>query len=474
MKSDNPRVLELKIENNGYEFLSSIDSAREAAQNEITALNETIQSIQELKPQCDKLDYILAAGSGAVCGIIDVFLVGKPGESPLGRMTDQWFSGRVMDFAKFCGWKGGNATSAIRFLEKTFKVPYDQNGLGDIAKGLMNLTPANHHFKSLAHNPSLLGLFFSILDQFQNTSHFVSGGALITVDNADHTFALRGNSIPAKFFCAFANWFGHLMSDLAGSSVSSKRGMGIPSPLWTWVNDIAALKAKLNIPTSELNRYLNDLSVEIYKKGFDTRFQSAQVIPVILNEMLVRLLYAIRRMLRYYSNTRPGSRSFSVMWKQCSPFSNPTVNRMLTVAHGTFCLIDAGDATIRGFAAGGGQFNPCEFLLRINIVGLGRFTISLYGEVRNGILIYQREQQIAFAKREKVIVQNYLAGLQELSEIYNDKELLTFINDFEQSNMYIQGFHKTALLAEKRNVSSEKILRNKKDIDDYFLGGKRK
>ncbi len=40
--------------------------------------------------------------------------------------------------------------------------------------------------------------------------------------------------------------------------------------------------------------------------------------------------------------------------------------------------------------------------------------------------------------------------------------------------MYIQGFHKTALLAEKRNVSADKILRNKKDIDDYFLGGKRK
>ena len=37
------------------------------------------------------------------------------------------------------------------------------------------------------------------------------------------------------------------------------------------------------------------------------------------------------------------------------------MKRMLTVAHGTFCLVDIGDATIRGFATGGGYFNTAEF-----------------------------------------------------------------------------------------------------------------
>ena len=31
-------------------------------------------------------------------------------------------------------------------------------------------------FKSLAHNPGIMGLCFSVLDQFTNESHFVTGG----------------------------------------------------------------------------------------------------------------------------------------------------------------------------------------------------------------------------------------------------------------------------------------------------------
>ena len=49
----------------------------------------------------------------------------------------------------------------MRYLEKKFKVPYDQS-VGDAASEVFTLTPNNHHFKSLAHNPSLVGLFFSI------------------------------------------------------------------------------------------------------------------------------------------------------------------------------------------------------------------------------------------------------------------------------------------------------------------------
>lgn len=80
------------------------------------------------------------------------------------------------DFAKFCVFKGNDTSlsSAIRFLEKKFKISYDQSVGGDIFKGLLILTPDNHHFKSLGHNPTLLGLFFSNLNQFTNTLSFVA------------------------------------------------------------------------------------------------------------------------------------------------------------------------------------------------------------------------------------------------------------------------------------------------------------
>ena len=147
------------------------------------------------------------------------------------------------------------------------------------------------------------------------------------------------------------------------------------------------------------------------------------------------------------------------------------MKRMLTVAHGTFCLVDIGDATIRGFATGGGYFNAAEFFMRLNIVGVGRFTISLYGEVKRGVKKSDAKENVYFFKREKLIVENYIEGLRCLSEVYDDRLLLTFIDDLKSSDAYIQAFEKSALLAAKRNVPEKDILRTKSDIDNYFRRG---
>lgn len=470
-KAEPSMVLDLTIQNDSFDFASSISSAFEQADIEIQALDETVNSIKGLKPECDKLDYILAATSGALCGIIDIFLVGKPGESPLGDITDKWFTAQTMDFAKLCGWKGEGEKSAIRFLEKKFKIPYDQTGRGDAASYIFDLSPANHHFKSLAHNPTLCGLFFSILDQFQNTSHFVSGGQLISLEKADDEFELRGRDVPSKLFCAFVNWFGHLISDMSGSSGGSGRGMGIPSPFWAWTNDIIAIKSSLGIPITQFNESVNELALNIYKSGYDARFQAAQAIPVFINEMVVRTIYAVRRLLRYFSSTEKEDRSFKLMWHTCEPFSNSTVKRMLAVAHGTFCVMDLGDATVRGFVAGSGTFNPTEFFLRLNIVGVGRFAISLYGEGKRVLCYWRAEKEAAFARKEKIIVENYIEGLNILASKYDDSTLLTFVEDLRNSDTYISAFNKTAELAKLRDVPQERILHSKSDIDAYFRKG---
>lgn len=464
--------LDLAVTDNSFEFATSIVDAMTQAEIELTELNESIESIKALKPQCDKLDYMLAASSGALCGIIDVFLVAKPGETPLGNVTDKWFENRVKDFATRCHPKGkkyDSLESAIGFLERRFKIPYDQTGTGGAAREIFDLSPDNHHFKSLAHNPSLLGLFFSILDQFTNSSHFVSNGELISLENADP----KWKSIPGKFFLGFVKWFGHLVSDVSGSSYSAKnktRGTGLPSPLWTWTNDIIAIKAKLNIPVSETDKAINQLALELFEKGYDTRFQAAQTIPVFINELLVRFIYSIRRLFKYFSDTKQEDRSFTLMWKTCEPFSNPTVKRMLTVAHGTFCLVDVGDATIRAFIAGGGIFDPVEFFLRLNVPGVGRFAFSLYGETKRAISYHRADKKTDFERNQKIVVENYMQGLKILSVKYDDAILLAFISDFENSNAYKTAFEKTVSLAELRDVPEEKILRNKADIDRYFGG----
>lgn len=465
---------ELGINGDNFSFSTSIDDAMVQAETELLALNETISSVNKLKANCDSIDYALAASSGALCGIIDIFLIGKPGESPLGDVTDKWFADRTKAFASLCHPDNkdfDSLESALRFLEREFKVPYDQTGLGDAGKTIFDLNAKNHHFKSLSHNPSLLGLFFSILDQFQNTSHFITAGQLVSLQKADEKWELQGANVPSKLFCGFTNWIGHLISDVSGSQSSARadrRGMGIPSPLWTWMNDITALKTTLGLNVTETDKSINELALKVFEEGYDARFQTAQVIPVCLNELLVRLIYSIRRLFKYLSETPREYRSFTTMWKQCEPFSNPSVKRMLTVAHGTFCLLDLGDAVGRAFVAGGGNFNASEFILRLNIAGVGRFTVSLYGETKRAVLSNRVKYAAEFASKDKVIISSYIEGLSILAQMYDDTQLLSFIDDLKNSSAYADALEKSAKLAALRNVPEARILKSKADIDSYF------
>lgn len=109
--------------------------------------------------------------------------------------------------------------------------------------------------------------------------------------------------------------------------------------------------------------------------------------------------------------------------------------------------------------------------MRLNIVGVGRFTISLYGEVSRGIKRHSLKEEVVVLRREKIIVADYVEGLKFLAEVYDDKELLLFTQELKESNMYIKAFEKSTLLAEKRNVPKDQILSNKADIDAYFKGG---
>ena len=465
--------------------VSYIERAVFEAEIEIEKFEEDINSIKDLKPSCDKTDYILAGCSGALCGILDVFLVDKPGESPLGNITDKgfaqgtmWFAKeKTILFAKISGWKPvgePKLNNAITWLENHYKVPYDQTTVGEAIRWILgvNTDASSHHFESLGHNPTLLGLFFSILDQFTNTSHFVLDGQLVTLYQEDNKFTLKGNNFVSKLFCGFCNWFGHLISDISGShnsAIKGSRGMGIPSPIWAWINDILVIRRKLCIEESEFDITINKLAVKIFNEGFDMRFQTTQAIPVLINELVVRLFYSIRSAIQYYNDTPKGQRSFTALWSACKPYGNPSVSRMLTVAHGTFCMLDLGDATVRSLIAGGGQFNPLEFCLRINLAGIGRFAISLYGEGKRNFTYYQAEKHAELTDKRKSIAQNYLEGLNDLKHLYDDENYLTFADDIVKHN-YQTAFQKTINLAELRGATPVK---NKTEIDSYFSKNKK-
>ena len=135
-----------------------------------------------------------------------------------------------------------------------------------------------------------------------------------------------------------------------------------------------------------------------------------QAIPVVINEILVRSFYFIRR---FVEQMKVKQSLMEIEWKKLLPMNNRTIVRMMTIASGTFCLVDFGDAAIRAGIQSGVNATVFfgKFILRVNFVGVGRFTLAvgadLYMEARKGrmeIAVTSGEIAVAAIEEKKVVV----------------------------------------------------------------------
>ncbi|MDD4760861.1 MAG: hypothetical protein PHU66_08640 [Bacteroidaceae bacterium] len=374
--------------------------------------------------KCDKYDYLVAVGCGAIAGIVDIFLVGAPGDSKLQSWTDTQVDKTVMIFAKTCGWtpragKENSVVSAIGFLEKKFPVNYDQRHSGDVG-GLFNMSTKNHHMKSLAHSPDVIGLFFSILNQFTSTSSFLSNGQLITIQT--DTYELHGHNFISKLFCGVANWFGHIMSDIAGSSGASGRGSGVVIPFFELFQlcDFGSLQVGKDRNT------LSTVATKVFQEGYDARFGLTMAIPVVLCDLSIKLVWALKH---YFYHKKPLS--------ECIPTKkHDDLRVMLIIGDGTLCLMDGADAAIR---SGGNWVN---FFLRLNIVAWFRLVSLVFREVciRLGISFPLQKQLDAYIRINEALAL-YLSQLEQI--------------DFERFEEETGQYNKMLVLMENTNSEEE-------------------
>ncbi|MGM8936679.1 hypothetical protein ACS8E9_17670 [Pseudomonas neustonica] len=341
------------------------------------ALEKRIKEEFSLKgANCDKYDYMIAGTCGLIGGMIDVFFVGLPGQGKLTQFSDDMTDNAVQKFAKFCGWKGpkegsDSVASAIGFLERNFKVNYDHQHGTAVGKRF-DMSTKNHHLKNLGHSPDLVGLFFSIWDQFNSTANFVAifddvdglGNKIgeytkiITVDT--ETFELKGSNMIAKIFSGFVNWLGHLFSDVAGSSGAQGRGSGIPIPFFSLLQFASVGSFGMD------KKSFATIAVDVFQKGYDLRHGMAMAIPVLITELLTRITWVIKQ--RFYHKQ---------LWSDCMPSANnPELRRMLLIAHGSLCLVDTTDAALRS----GGDI--VQFMLRSNMIAWARFGTLALKELR--------------------------------------------------------------------------------------------
>ena len=250
------------------------------------------------KAKCDKYDYMIAAFCGGAAGLIDVFFVGDPLTSILGKNIDNVADKFVKKAAQFF-WKKDQRTTGkrktmpqtleqcISYLEQAFPVNYDARYAKDLVveEGMLDgMWSKNHHLLSLAHSPDPIGLIFSIINQLMGYASFVDKGKIIHVVPKKTSGAvpyLQGTDLPSMLFCGFVNWIGHLISDLVGSSSTRKngkpgRGAGIPIPFYE-------LFLFCDFGDFDGNT-LAEAMISVFEQGYDLRFGATLAIPVLLEE----------------------------------------------------------------------------------------------------------------------------------------------------------------------------------------------
>ena len=393
--------------------IHDVDSCMEARQQQIDRLNE---DIDRLTNHADGVDYMVAVMSGIITGLIDSFIVGEWNFAKAKAESNKNVNNMVMDFAKKHGYTGDRLDGAIAFLEKKFRLP------GDGAYQFNPETLINaktHHLDDFCHHPTLVGLICNVIVQFTGESVYVNkdSDSFSIPISVNEYGQFQGNNTVTKLFCGIINWiinaakamangYGHWMSDIAGSSSAQKGGAGLPGPILSMLKELSALPVFKESNFGELLRraFQNGIGSgpkQIDLGAFNSLFEGAsskldfrtemavfselkrQALPVVINEVIVRGFYFVRRFMFELKECKSLS---DINWRKVMPFNNRTVIRMLTIATGTFTAFDIIDATIRASIKSGGNASIAlaDVLLRVNFVGVGRFAVAVFSDIKMG------------------------------------------------------------------------------------------
>ena len=417
----------------------------------------------------DKLDYIVAVASGIITAIIDALLKEHRIKSVLGADAH---GKDILDFFNESGKeqaeekikelaqkdklqkavekskKAGNSTvgttrpsgdnleSIMGFLEKRFNLPSDSltSDFGGSKQ---------HHLRDFAHHPSIIGLICSLLTQFtekcygtDTSGRFVSiklkfyNGKKGRIAKAGKEIRIIGDTIHEKIIIGTTVWYYHLISDMAGSTSTPGAGMGIPGPLLSMAKELSVLPifrnkdnengfskllSKMYNGTLFATRDENGKMLEARKIDFRTEMGLAKELkkqagPVIINELLVRGFYFVRRL--FMEIKEKNIKSFTDLKyldiQKVLPFRNRTIVRMLTVSTGAFTATNLTVAAGIGAAKSAG--NPAlfakEFVLRINFVGVGRFAVAVGADVVEGIKKSHLENELSNVETQMIALNN--------------------------------------------------------------------
>ena len=353
--------------------------------------------------KADRTDYIIAACSGLLTGMLDSFWVGE-----FSLETAQHWGGSkvnrfVIKIAHARGYRKNDLEGAVRFLEKDAPMASDQ--LTSVWGGGLQ-----HHFRDFAHHASIVGLVFSVLTQFTGLSYGTNAQGFFEFHELPDK-SLIGNCFEEKIYNGVILWFLHLVSDMAGSSSNAGKGTGIPGPILSLAKELSVLPGmhNLNVSYNGESISLSSMLSKIFNgtafrhtsikdlKRFDLRTEIGvyaygiqQSVPVVVNQCLIRGFYFARRLyIEINSKRLNGTADINALDpSHFMPINNRCILRMATISSGVFCAVDVSDAAIRAFLSG--HVSRRDFftrlLLRTNMIGIGNFVISLKNDILGNLV----------------------------------------------------------------------------------------
>ena len=464
----------------------------------------------------DKADYAVAVLSGIFAGVIDSVFIGEStflnGDIALSHRQVNTF---IQKYAEARGLGGERLDKCISDLEQAFKVAQD-----NVWKGAgIGVSAKNHHLADIAHHPTPLGLACSIIVQFLRIGSFVNKEGkwhfvLVKTDFSDLVEVLAPavltgilnwlvvlaetkleeseDEVPQALSnvahlvastpiiveiakCA-DNWFGHLVSDMGGSKNTAGGGMGIPGMFISLFYELAGMPV---LKDTGLPTFINDL---YENKKIDLRHEMCiykdlgrQAIPVVFNEIYVRLLYFVGHLA-----SEAGTNGIkNVNWKKVIPFGNRGVDRMLTIASMTFTMADTADAAVHAAieSCGNWVLFSGKFVSRFNYVGAGRAALAIVKEVSNE----KKEAQLIHEKllltevKTVAVIEHfnaYRAELEEKVSNYLAEDIEGFLYGFDYMKQGLQTGNSDLVI--KGNVVIQKVLgrepqfTNQQEFDDLM------
>lgn len=265
----------------------------------------------------DSVDYMISVFAGLLSATVDILFVGIPHNTYEGLK-----SGQLSDYIR----EGFNKVFSPEEMEKLAqksisKVPYDiqTNNETIISERVEGLCTYYHRLYSLGHDP-LLGFFVGVRDILEGTITTIDRNGVYLHQPAHYKdIDVRKAS---DIFGGICKQFIHLKSDITTS-------MGLPAPFMGIFNLFQFGSI------GEYEQTVAEIVSSMYYEGFDFIHFCSQSVPVMINELTVRLCYSLKRI-------KEGEQIKKSIALSTNRNKHPKLETMLFISHSICVGINSG------------------------------------------------------------------------------------------------------------------------------------